>query len=60
MSVKVKYKRVFRGSSAEYKLDKQGDKVTMAAVLVGLKEVLVVVIVTAIIVLIAVRGRKRR
>jgi hypothetical protein len=32
----------------------------MAAVLVGLKEVLVVMIVTAIVVLIVVRGRKRR
>ena len=32
----------------------------MAAVLVGLKEVFVVMIVTAIVVLIAIRGRKRR
>jgi len=32
----------------------------MAAVLIGPKEVLVIVVVTAIVVLLMVRGRKRR
>jgi len=38
----------------------QGDKIAMAAVLIGPKEVLVIVVVTAIVVLLMVRGRKRR
>jgi hypothetical protein len=60
MSVKVSFKRFLKESSAEYKLNKQGDKIAMAAVLVGPQEVLVIMIVTAIVVFLVVRGRKNR
>ncbi len=40
--------------------DEHGGRIAMAAVLIGPKEVLIIVIVTAIVVFVAARGRRRK
>jgi len=47
-------------NSAGYRLDKKEDKITMAAVLIGPKEVLVIIIITAIVVFLVMVRRKRK
>jgi hypothetical protein len=53
-------KRLKKERFAGYRLDKQGDKIVMAAILIGPQEVLVIVIITAIVVFLLVRRRRRR
>jgi hypothetical protein len=58
-SVKIITKRFLRKFCRTENFD-NGDKIAMAAVLIGPQEVLVIMIVTAIVVLLLVRGRKHR
>ncbi len=46
--------------SAGYRLDKKENKITMAAVLIGPKEVLVIMIITAVVVFVIMVRRKRK
>jgi len=45
--------------SAAYRLDKKGDQITMAAVLIGPKEVLVIIIITAVVVFLTMVRRRK-
>ena len=58
MAVKVSANRTLETNSAGQRFDDQGNKMGLAAVLIGPKEVLVIVIVTAIVVFLAVRKKR--